>query len=150
MWRWWKFRHRQPHGANLWGFVNNNIKTTLKQQVMAKSIWERAAEMERPENGGNRDTGYIFKTTFWHDFKVADVFGVEGVRDTFDRAFNEWKNDAIYLTELVLVLNWRCGFWYGQNNELCNLYGDLYEQADTFARDTLTGEAAEYYFKVTD
>lgn len=34
--------------------------------------------------------GYEFKTTFWIDFTIADQFGLEAVKDTYERAFNEW------------------------------------------------------------
>ena len=51
------------------------------------------------------EIGYTPQTTFWEDFSIADPFGLEAVQDTFNRAFEEWKSDHIYLTELVLVLN---------------------------------------------
>ena len=56
--------------------------------------WTMAAEI-----------GYKPKTTFWQDFSIADLYGADAVQDTFNRAFDEWKTDYIYLTELVLVLN---------------------------------------------
>ena len=34
-----------------------------------------------------------FKTTFKNDFTIADKFGASAVKDTFNRAFNEWKNN---------------------------------------------------------
>ena len=52
-------------------------------------------------------TGYEMKTTFWTDFNIADRFGLDAIKDTYNRAFNEWKNDKVYATELVLVLNWK-------------------------------------------
>ena len=30
--------------------------------------------------------GYEPKTTFWSDFSIADVFGVDSVKDTYNRA----------------------------------------------------------------
>ena len=51
--------------------------------------------------------GYETFTTFWQDFSIADRFGVAAIKDTFTRAFNEWKHDYKYLTELVMVLNWK-------------------------------------------
>jgi hypothetical protein len=48
-----------------------------------------------------------FSTTFWSDFSIADPFGKDAVRDTFNRAFEEWKSDFRYLTDLVIVLNTR-------------------------------------------
>lgn len=46
------------------------------------------------------ETGYKPKTTFWQDFSIADRFGADAVKDTFNRAFAEWKTDHVYLTEL--------------------------------------------------
>lgn len=57
-----------------------------------------------------QENGYELQTTFWNDFSIADRFGLSAVQDTFNRAFEEWKEDYKYLTELVLVLNhkiWR-------------------------------------------
>ena len=51
------------------------------------------------------ETGYKPFTTFWQDFSIADTYGLQAIQDTFNRAFDEWKEDYKYLTELVLVLN---------------------------------------------
>ena len=51
------------------------------------------------------ETGYDTKTTFWDDFSIADRFGNDEIQDTFNRAFNEWKSNAVFVTELALVLN---------------------------------------------
>ena len=37
--------------------------------------------------------GYELTTTFWQDFSIADCFGVQAIRDTFNRAFEEWKTN---------------------------------------------------------
>jgi hypothetical protein len=34
-------------------------------------------------------SGYQMKTTFWQDFSIAEKFGLEAIRDTFKRAFDE-------------------------------------------------------------
>lgn len=51
-------------------------------------------------------------TTFYGDFKVAAATGgLKGLKDTFRRAFAEWKNDAKYMVEMCLVMNhlgWEC------------------------------------------
>lgn len=39
---------------------------------------------------------YQFKTTFWTDFSIADIFGVSAIKDTFNRAFEEWRDNYIY------------------------------------------------------
>ena len=60
---------------------------------------------------------YECQTTFWEDFSIADRFGVEAIRDTYKRARAEWKKDKVYGTELSMVLNHKCWYWYGKQNE---------------------------------
>ena len=91
------------------------------------------------------------ENTFWQDFTIADHFGGDAVKDTFNRAFNEWKTDYKMLTELVIVLNHKIWQHYeAKNNELTSLYNELWEQADQYAYDTLKDEALEYFLEVTD
>lgn len=33
-------------------------------------------------------TGYVPKTTFWLDFSIADKFGLNAIKDTYNRAMN--------------------------------------------------------------
>ena len=101
--------------------------------------WTMAAEI-----------GYKPKTTFWQDFSIADLYGVEAVQDTFNRAFSEWKTDHIYLTELVLVLNHKAWQHSEKRPELAELYSDLYYKADQYALDNLKGPEKNYYITTTD
>lgn len=95
--------------------------------------------------------GYETMTTFWHDFSIADKLGTDAIKDTYNRAFNEWKNDYKYLTELVMVLNWKIWEYYEKKNkQYAELYNGLWEEADGYACENLHGEAAEYFFRVTD
>ena len=92
-----------------------------------------------------------FTTTFWQDFRIADAFGISAVKDTYKRAFKHWKNDYRYLTDLVMVLNHSCWFWYDKGNEeLSQLYSDLYYEADAYALENLKDDELSYFFKVTD
>lgn len=59
-----------------------------------------------------RENGYELQTTFWEDFSIADRFGLSAIQDTFKRAFEEWKNNYKYLTELILVLNHKIWQYY--------------------------------------
>ena len=94
--------------------------------------------------------GYILTSTFWEDFSIADAFGAEAVRDTFKRAFNEWKGNYIYLTELVIVLNHKIWQYYATNEPLAYVYKDLWEVADCYACENLTGEEASFFYNITD
>ena len=95
-------------------------------------------------------TGYQPITTFWQDFSIADRFGIDAIKSTFSRAFNEWKGNYKYLTELVLVLNHKIWQHNKSRDDIALLYNELWEQARDFADETLTGDEAAYYFDVTD
>ena len=94
---------------------------------------------------------YEFKTTFWSDFTIADTFGIGAVKDTYKRAFDEWHSDVVFVTELALVMNWKCWWHYERGNEeLARLYSDLYYEVDAWCYDNLKGADLEYYWKTTD
>lgn len=94
--------------------------------------------------------GYEMQTTFFQDFSIADAFGIDAVKDTYKRAFNEWKGNYIYLTELVVVLNHKIWQHYETNEPLARVYNDLWEQADEYACENLKGDEASFFFDVTD
>lgn len=94
--------------------------------------------------------GYECITTFGNDFDIADAFGVDAIRDTYNRAFNEWKGEYKYLTELVMILNWKIHQYHGENDNYARLYNELWEAADGYACDNLTGEEADYFYRTTN
>ena len=51
--------------------------------------------------------GYTQRTTFWDDFTLAEKLGLSDIERTYRNAFNSWKTDVVFITELVLVLNWK-------------------------------------------
>ena len=76
--------------------------------------------------------GYKPMTTFWQDFSIADAFGVAAVEDTFKRAFNEWKGNYRYLTELVMILNHKIAQWYERmETSYSSSIRSYIEEADT-------------------
>lgn len=95
--------------------------------------------------------GYECKTTFWDDFTIAEHFGVGGILDTYERAFEAWKEDTEYITEFVMILNWKCWDWYERGKSaVSKLYSDLYYKAHEWCLDNLKGEALDYYLRTTD
>ena len=93
---------------------------------------------------------YNFITTFRSDFTIADRFGNYAIKDTFNRAFNEWKDDYKYLTELVMVLNWKIWEHYEKDNEKAKIYNDLWIYADNYAVNNLKDDELKYYYEITD
>ena len=95
-------------------------------------------------------TGYEPKTTFYTDFSIADKFGADAVEDTYNKCLEGWKDDYIYLTELVMVLNWKIWEHYEHNKPLAQLYNTLWDRASEYAENHLTGEELQYYYRTTD
>jgi len=94
--------------------------------------------------------GYEMKTTFWEDFTIADAFGVSAIEDTYNRAFNGWKHDYVYITELSLVLNWKMFQWYEKDDSKYQIYYDLYTKLDAWCMDNLINSELIYYIHTTD
>jgi hypothetical protein len=79
-----------------------------------------------------------FESTFRDDFSIADRFGKNGILDTYKRAFNEWKNDKVFITELSMVLNWKCWYWYDNDRkDYSELYQELWEKTHDWCLDNL-------------
>ena len=96
------------------------------------------------------ENGYEMKTTFWQDFTIADLFGEHAIEDTFNRAFKEWKNNVVYVTELTMCMSWKSCSHYTKNYSYSMLYSDLYHRADEWCMNNLKGNDLEYYLKTTD
>ena len=94
--------------------------------------------------------GYEMRTTFMRDFDIADMFGENAIKDTFKRAFDEWKGNYVFLTELVISLNLHIWKWYEKNETIARLYNDLWEQADSYACENLKGKELSFFYNVTD
>lgn len=91
-------------------------------------------------------------TTFWQDFTIADAFGLEAVKDTFERAFAEWRDDAEYLAELCIVANRKCWDWYHRGDGArSGFYADAYHACLDYAYSgALFEQDVRYFFEVTD
>ena len=95
-------------------------------------------------------TGYKSLTTFYEDFSIADHFGGPAIRDTYCRAFNAWQNNVEYMTELVMVLNWKIAEHCINNDRLVELYDELWRKADEWMYDHFDGEDLQYFMRTTD
>lgn len=97
-----------------------------------------------------QENGYELQTTFWDDFSIADRFGLSAIQDTFNRAFEEWKKNYKYLTELVLVLNHKIWQYHETRPDMAILYNTLWTQTDLYAEENLKDDELSYFYEVTD
>jgi predicted negative regulator of RcsB-dependent stress response len=95
--------------------------------------------------------GYKQITTFFEDFSIADNYGIEAIKDTYKRGFATAKALGYkYLTEFVMVLNWKAWEHNESDQEKSELYIKLYEEADKYAIENLKGEELSYFYTTTD
>ena len=94
--------------------------------------------------------GYEMTTTFMMDFSIADKFGITAIKDTYKRAFEEWKDNYVYLTELVIVLNLKIWEWYEKNEDVAKVYNSLWEEADVYACENLKDDELSFFYRITD
>lgn len=94
--------------------------------------------------------GYEQKTTFFEDFSIADHYGVSAIKDTYRRAVAAWQTDKVYMTELVMVLNWKYHIWHSRKNEeFGKVYAELFEKAYNKAFKVLKGDDLQYFIRTT-
>lgn len=96
--------------------------------------------------------GYTLTSTFMHDFEIAERFGADAVKDTFDRAFAEWKDNPTMLAELAVVTNTRCWDTYAMENYLLSgMYSGMYYMCTGYAYDgTRPEEFVSIFFNIVD
>lgn len=94
-------------------------------------------------------------TTFWQDFTIADAFGQNAIKDTYERAFNGWKSDIRYIAELYIVLNHKIWQHFDKGNiKTSRLYNDLWEQLGSYVWSDeprhYTQDELNFFYQVTD
>lgn len=94
--------------------------------------------------------GFEFETSFWEEFSIAEQYGAKGVKEHFNIAFPQWKDNLEFLTELVLVLNLKVAVWFGVDDSLGMTYDALWRMADGYAMDNLKGDDLHYYLSTLD
>ena len=95
--------------------------------------------------------GYTQRTTFWDDFTIAERWGVKAIEDTYKNAFQSWKNDLVFIVELVLVLNWKMLYMDERHmTEKSVMYYKCWVELSNWCERHLEAGASEYFINVTD
>jgi len=92
-------------------------------------------------------------TTFCQDLLIAERFGTAAIRDTYKRAFRDWRSHYKYLTELAMTLNHLLAMHYckdGEDDERTKLYNELWQKTYDWGRENLKGEELSYFHAVLD
>ena len=90
-------------------------------------------------------TGYKPHTTFYVDFSLSDPYGIVAITETYNRLFEESKNNVVHITELVLVLQWKIYEHYDNNKILTKFYQSMWEVTDNWCRNNLKGNDLKYF-----
>ena len=98
-------------------------------------------------------SGYETISTFYADLSIADVYGIDAIKDTIKRVKEQWFNDYKMFTEFVLALNHKSWEWNARtevagSEEIKKLYIKQYYYFDEYCLDNYKGEALDYYLSV--
>lgn len=95
--------------------------------------------------------GYKPVTTYYTDFGIAEWYGKSAIRSTLKRAKAAWKKNIEYMTEIAMVLNWKCHEHHMTGNKgFEELYADLWEETDKYIREHFKGDDLSYYYRTID
>ena len=97
--------------------------------------------------------GYKPISTFYTDFGIAEWFGEDSIRDTYERAVDGWKDSIEWMTEIVMVLNWKIWeHYYRGDEEIARLYDELWRDSQHEVHKMFAGneKAMSYYYRIVD
>lgn len=113
------------------------MEDVIKTAIQEKHLWEEYLDFK-------------FQTTFWEEFCIADTYGSDAIIKHYVIAFEQWKDNLEFLTELVLVLNLKISQWFDVDDVIGLTYDALWRLADEYALDTLKGDDLHYYLSTLD
>ena len=95
--------------------------------------------------------GYHPVTTFYTDFSIADAFGLSAVKDTYERAFEEWHSDVKFITELCMVMSWK-SFQHDAegHDKLRDWYVEKFYELRDWCSGNLKGADLDYFIQTID
>lgn len=113
------------------------MENIIRKALQEKQSWEEYLHFK-------------FQTTFWEEFSIADTYGQGAIIKHYVLAFEQWKDNLDFLTELVLVLNLKISQWFDVDDVIGLTYDALWKMTDEYAMDTLKGDDLHYYLSTLD
>ena len=114
------------------------------------NIFEYAASMEVCFEQFLESVGKTRKTTFFSDLSIAECYGADAIRDTYENVMKSWGDNLDFMCEWVISLNQKIWQHYESNREIANVYDKLWRKADKFCRDKFKGDKLTAYFDYID
>ena len=131
----------------------------MTPQEYFKDAISYAASAERIIRGYFESVGYHCEYTFVQDLVLAEWFGLDGVKETYETFKRDWLDDYKAWTEVVMSLNLLIWFHDSliqngieESDDAERLYDELYYKARDDFYDKYEGdeEACDYFFQCTD
>lgn len=84
-------------------------------------------------------SGYSRKYTFFSDLAIAECYGKNAIKDTYNRIMKEWIGDRDAICEALISINYKSWRFAEEpdKQDLVEFYSDLYYKA--------MDEVARYY-----
>lgn len=126
---------------------------SYKEDIMTSYIRYKYMGRDMIEWNIEEMTGYKPISTYYTDFGIAEWYGEDAIRDTYDRAIENWSDSIEWMTEIVMVLNWKIWeHYHGGNDKLARFYDELWREAqeEVYKRFDNDKEAMAYYYRTID
>jgi hypothetical protein len=90
------------------------------------------------------------KTTFYSDLSIAEWYGSNGIKDTYNIVMESWGEDLEFMCEWVIALNQKIWQLYKTNPELAKTYDELWRKADEYCMGKFKGDDLIKYLNYVD
>jgi hypothetical protein len=124
------------------------VSNKLKQIDM--DIFEYAAKNEICFEQFMESVGKTRKTTFFSDLSIAEVYGVNNIKDTYKRVMKSWGKNLEYMCEWVISLNQKIWQHAKTYPEIAKVYDELWRKADNHCMETFKDNDLVKYIRYVD
>lgn len=131
----------------------------MKVQEHFNNVFSYSAGVDKWCKDAYAEGGKKLEYSFCIEFAIADWYGEQNVRSTYERVKEHWLSDYEAFTEVVVSLNMLA--WandrlsiqgFDDRIRYVKLYSELYEEARDLFYETYgkNKEASSYFFDMTD